>query len=183
MKFAQFSTILAIAMISGVAIVAVSIRGLFKKPHEEHTNPHVDNEANPLSSAIVVAAEQFVRKLNNCWWNPSPLAWHPFYSAGWSGGYCSFSVDCSLPSYDSELACCKGAYAGQQSGYCLSQLPNPPTQSPTRTGGLDVYYPDYDTAWPDAGCINTRPMPSGRPAYATMVACCKGAYLSQRSGE
>ena len=68
------------------------------------------------------------------------------------------------------------------SGVCLSQLDSPPTTSPTSTGGLDVYYPDYETAWDKAACVNTRPMPSGRPVYSTMLACCKGAYAGQMSG-
>ena len=54
--------------------------------------------------------------------------------------------------------------------------------SPTSAGGLDVYYPDYDTTWDKAACVNTRPMPSGRPVYLTMLACCKGAYAGQWSG-
>ena len=79
----------------------------------------------------------------------SPLAahaqttqmWHPTYSAGWANGYCRYTTDTNSPGYSSQLACCKGAYAGQISGYCLSQLPAPPTSSPTDTGGLDVWYP------------------------------------------
>merc|ERR1711966_197963 len=110
-------------------------------------------------------------------------AWHPNYAAGWTNGYCSFTKDCDSPAFDTELACCKGAYAGQISGFCLSQLPSPPTSSPTESGDLDVYYPDYDTAWPEAGCINTRPLPSGRPTYSTMLACCKAAYAGQLSGK
>jgi hypothetical protein len=81
------------------------------------------------------------------------------------------------------LDCCKGAYGGQISGKCLAALPSPPTQSPTATGGLEVYYPDYDTAWSDATCINERPLPSGRPTYDTMLDCCKGAYGGQVSGK
>ena len=53
--------------------------------------------------------------------------------------------------------------------------------SPTSSaGGLDD--PDYATAWDKAACVNTRPMPSGRPVYPTMLACCKGAYGGQMSG-
>ena len=68
------------------------------------------------------------------------------------------------------------------SGVCLSQLDSPPTTSPTSTGGLDVYYPDYGAAWDKGVCVNTRPMPSGRPTYSTMLACCKGAYAGQTNG-
>ncbi|KAL7528358.1 hypothetical protein ACHAXR_002405, partial [Thalassiosira sp. AJA248-18] len=109
--------------------------------------------------------------------------WHPTYAAGWMNGYCRKTIDCNSPGYPSELACCKGAYAGQTSGFCVLQLPNPPTTSPTDEGGVDVYYPDYNTRYADAYCRNDRPMPNGRPTFATMLACCKGAYPDQRSGE
>lgn len=72
------------------------------------------------------------------------------------------------------------------SGICISQLATPPTTSPTGSGGLDFFYPDYDTAWSVAGCLNTRPLPyknkNDRPSYSTMIACCKGAYGGQMSG-
>ena len=68
------------------------------------------------------------------------------------------------------------------SGVCLSQLQSQPTYSPTSYGGSDVYYPDYETAWDRAACINTLPIPSGRPVYLTMLDCCKGAYGGQISG-
>lgn len=142
------------------------------------------------------------------WGKPPEARWHPSYSAGWRGGYCRYAVDCDSPGFDTELECCRTAYAGQVSGHCLSQLPNPPTTSPTGTGevifcmhistyfqlrsdillhfsyagGLDVYYPDYESPWLFAGCINRRPMPSGRPTYTSMLACCKGAYGGQVSG-
>merc|ERR1719253_887868 len=86
------------------------------------------------------------------------------------------------PTYTSILACCKGAYGGQMSGACLAALPSPPTESPTATGGLDVFYPNYDIGWTDGVCINKRPLPNGRPSYTSMLACCKGAYGGQTSG-
>jgi hypothetical protein len=123
--------------------------------------------------------------------SPTPPAcevdpsWHPQYKlpGGWAAGYCLFTTDCDTPGYATELACCKGAYGGQVSGACLNALPNPPTQSPTPVGGLPFYYADYDTAWSEAGCINKRPVPSGRPVYQSMLDCCKGAYGGQVSGE
>ncbi|KAL7539662.1 hypothetical protein ACHAXR_009490 [Thalassiosira sp. AJA248-18] len=118
--------------------------------------------------------------MNSC---SQPAQWHPTYSAGWSHGYCQFTIDCDSPGYASELQCCNAAYGHQNTGFCLSQLPNPPTSSPTDIGGPSIYYPDYDSAWPDAGCINTRPMPSGRPTYTSMLACCKAAYAGQMSGK
>ncbi|EJK46745.1 hypothetical protein THAOC_34574 [Thalassiosira oceanica] len=109
---------------------------------------------------------------------------YPDYKKGWPDGGCinTLPVPSGRPLYSSRLACCKGAYAGQSSGVCLSQLEAPPTTSPTSTGGLDVYYPDYDSPWNSAACINTRPLPSGRPSYASMLACCKLAYAGQVSG-
>jgi len=83
----------------------------------------------------------------NCWYNtdnsPPTAEWHPVYSQGWLGGSCQYTIDCNSPGYDTELDCCKGAYPGQSSGYCLSQLPNPPTLSPTGTGMLYRYYYHY----------------------------------------
>ena len=125
------------------------------------------------------------RHLQGCYDNkdPSPT-WHPVYSADWTNnGHCRLTIDCNSPSYPTELACCKGAYAGQISGFCLIQLPSPPTTSPTlNIGGLPIYYPRYDLSWNDAFCTNTRPVPSGRPTYSNMLACCKGAYGGQIGG-
>jgi hypothetical protein len=124
-----------------------------------------------------------LQNLNNCVGdNDPPIAWHPNYSLGWSAGVCRFVVDCNSPAFSTQLACCKGAYAGQVDGTCLASLPNPPTTAPTETGGLSVYYPDYSRAWPEGICINERPLPSGRPTYSTVLACCKGAYGGQTSG-
>ncbi|EJK76888.1 hypothetical protein THAOC_01324 [Thalassiosira oceanica] len=102
------------------------------------------------------------------------LSWHPQYSAGWDGGHCVFEATCNSPSYSSQLACCKSAYAGQTSGYCLSQLPAPPTTSPTESDfTADFWYPDYDVAWVSGGCLNTLPLPynnvNDRPNYPTQV--------------
>eukprot|EP00584_Thalassiosira_punctigera_P000720 CAMPEP_0172530044 /NCGR_PEP_ID=MMETSP1067-20121228/3914_1 /TAXON_ID=265564 ORGANISM="Thalassiosira punctigera, Strain Tpunct2005C2" /NCGR_SAMPLE_ID=MMETSP1067 /ASSEMBLY_ACC=CAM_ASM_000444 /LENGTH=100 /DNA_ID=CAMNT_0013314187 /DNA_START=720 /DNA_END=1022 /DNA_ORIENTATION=+ len=66
------------------------------------------------------------------------------------------------------IACCNGAYGGQVSGKCLAALPSPPATSSTSAGGfLEVYYPDYDTVWRSATCINDQPLPSGRPTYSS----------------
>lgn len=89
------------------------------------------------------------------------------------------------PTYATRLACCKGAYGGQTSGVCLSQLPSPPTQSPTDDLG-GRWWPDYATAWSDAGCKNGPPVGfnrGDRPEYDSQLACCKAAYGGQMSGE
>merc|ERR1711865_195052 len=88
------------------------------------------------------------------------------------------------PTYDTHLTCCKGAYGGQASGKCLSQLATPPTTSPTSSVFQAVFwYPDYDTSWSVAGCSNELPLPynnpSDRPQYDTQLACCKGSYGGQ----
>lgn len=115
---------------------------------------------------------------------PRP-GWHPNYSAGWSGGYCVYTIDPNTPSYPTQLDCCRGAYRGQISGYCLGRLPSPPTRAPTGSGGLDVYYPDYTLPFAQGYCTNRRPMPmnGGRPTYTSEMACCKSAYAGQQSGE
>jgi hypothetical protein len=106
-------------------------------------------------------------------------AYHPDYSLPWSQGHCVFTITCNSRSYDTELACCQAEYSRQESGFCLSQLDNPPTQHPTKIGGPDIWYPDYSLNWSDGKCINTVPVPSGRPTYITQLACCKGAYGGQ----
>ncbi|EJK70750.1 hypothetical protein THAOC_07863, partial [Thalassiosira oceanica] len=48
------------------------------------------------------------------------------------------------------------------------------------------WYPDYSSAWSDAGCLNTLPKPfndGDRPVYATQLECCKAAYGGQSSGK
>ncbi|KAL7527404.1 hypothetical protein ACHAXR_001945, partial [Thalassiosira sp. AJA248-18] len=134
-----------------------------KKGAEEISRAHVNNE----------------RKLG-C---DGPKQWHPVYAAGWKDGYCRYDVDCDTPGYSTELDCCKRAYVNQISGHCMNTLPSPPTMSPTETGGPGIYYPDYVTAWDQATCINKRPVPSGRPIYSNMLACCKSSYRGQMSGK
>jgi len=157
----------------------------FRDLVEKVTHRHTESAAAETTTAIE-GADQENRELQNqngCWNNKNTaLAWHPNYSAGWTNGICHKTVDCNSPSYSSELACCKGAYSGQTSGFCLNNLPSPPTMSPTVSGGLDVFYPDYSQEWSSGLCVNTRPLPSGRPNYSTMLACCKGAYRGQTSG-
>ena len=63
----------------------------------------------------------------------------PSGGSDWTNGYCKFERQCNGnygPGYSTEIACCKGFYGGQMSGTCLSNLPAPPTTSPTMSGGL-----------------------------------------------
>jgi len=148
-------------------------------------NARVGTQTDSAAPEATVGADQENRALATCG-NGAVLinAWHPNYSAGWTNGDCRFTKDCNSPSFSTELACCKGAYAGQTSGFCLSSLPNPPTTSPTGAGGLDIYYPLYEASggWSSGYCTNNRPLPAGRPTYTTMLGCCKGAYAGQMSG-
>jgi hypothetical protein len=48
-------------------------------------------------------------------------------------------------------------------------------------GGADIYYPDYTLEWSEGKCINATPVPSGRPIYTSMLACCRAAYGGQLS--
>ena len=67
---------------------------------------------------------------------------------------------------------------------CLTKyyenFPNPPTGSPTQV----QYYPDYETKYEDATCLNTKPFPftpGSRPLYNSQLECCKLAYAGQTS--
>lgn len=62
-----------------------------------------------------------------------PAAWHAIYSDGWDAGRCEYSTTCDSPPFDTNLECCNEAFAGQLSGYCVSQLANPPSVAPTST--------------------------------------------------
>lgn len=117
--------------------------------------------------------------------NPSstqPL-YYPDYSKAWDDGKCInlAPIPSGRPTYSTMLACCKAAYDNQQSKTCIQALPSPPTSSPTKVGGPDIYYPDYSLPWPEGKCINTVPVPSGRTTYTTKLACCAGAYAGQSS--
>ncbi|EJK53790.1 hypothetical protein THAOC_26697, partial [Thalassiosira oceanica] len=102
-----------------------------------------------------------------------PPKWYPSGGSDWTNGFCKNERQCNGnygSGYSTELACCQGAYGGQTSGVCLSNLPAPPTTSPTIAGGIgDKWYPDYDTAWSEAGCKANLPVPSGRPNYDTQL--------------
>merc|ERR1712151_1105287 len=63
-------------------------------------------------------------------------------------------------------------------------LPNAPTSSPNSSDGGKLWYPDYDTPWNYATCINDLPLPfghGGRPTYKSKTACCTTAYKGQLS--
>jgi len=127
---------------------------------------------------------------------PSPPTASPLTAAGpdiwyknpevgdWAVGYCinDHPAPDGATTYDSELDCCKGAYAGQSSGTCLSKLPSPPTASPFGVNGPDAFYKAPNVDWNDGHCINTVPAPVGAKIYDTELECCKGEYGTQSSG-
>ena len=110
--------------------------------------------------------------------------WYPDWNTDWTTAACINTppLPNGRPTYTSQLACCKAHYGGQSSGACLQSLPSPPTASPTGTGGLDVWYADWDSDWTTASCINTAPLPNGRPTYTSQLACCQANYAGQSSG-
>ncbi|KAL7485865.1 hypothetical protein ACHAW6_011455 [Cyclotella cf. meneghiniana] len=112
--------------------------------------------------------------------------WYADYNLDWTKGKCTNKapVPNGHKTYESQLACCKGSYAGQASGACLAALPNPPTVSPTTKGGgsANVWYADYSLDWTKGKCINKAPIPNGRQTYESQLACCKGSYADQASG-
>ena len=207
----SFSACIAILSASppsaDIFVESASFRGLMSKLSSRTTaNPqgatatvdevvHVDLDQHAIALAETTDVhphlassdpEQVDRHLSNCWSGKDPeKAWHPTYAAGWTNGYCRFTIDCNSPSYSSEVACCNGAYRGQRGNNCLNSLPNPPTGSPTDLGE-GIYYPDYGTDWAVATCKNDRPWPFGpndRPTYTNMKDCCDNAYGGQVSSE
>ena len=64
----------------------------------------------------------------------------------------------------------------------IAMLPNPPTTSPTGSNGGKLWYPDYDSPWSDATCLNNLPLLFGhasRPTYDSNDVCCSAAYRGQ----
>jgi hypothetical protein len=81
-------------------------------------------------------------------------------------------MDCDSPAYDTELACCDGAYGGQVTGACKAGLINPSTM-PAQ------WYLDYGTSWAIASCKSDYPHPNyvtEAILFDTQLACCKGTF-------
>ena len=113
-----------------------------------------------------------------------PDAYYPNWDLDFAVGVCinTLPAPVGIQVYETELECCKGEYATQTSGACFAALPNPPTVSPTITGGPDAYYADRSGDWSTGVCINTMPAPVGAVVYDSELECCKGEYASQSSG-
>ena len=173
-------TILALLLVCPSPAIAVVL--VYGDVHEDNSSaiavPTTPGSDDADTNNIIVTPDQRHHRDLQC---ESVAAYHPNYLLPWNQGKCELIVTCNSPSYSTELDCCKGAYGGQVSNYCISQLANPPTTEPTNLGGPNIYYPDYTVTWSEGICINTTPVPSGRPTYNSMLACCKAAYGGQMS--
>jgi hypothetical protein len=115
--------------------------------------------------------------LTECKPEITPLLWHPDYSKSWSVSGCVYKKDCDSPGWDTEAACCAGAYGGQTNGACTS------INAGTSGSGASRWYPDYDTPWPMAGCVNALPLPIHATIFFdAQLDCCNGAFAGQMSG-
>ncbi|KAL7523997.1 hypothetical protein ACHAXR_000395, partial [Thalassiosira sp. AJA248-18] len=145
MKVLSIALFATLSAVTPPAADAMGFRGFFKKVTDAYGSSNADANVNPAAESSDLAAanadpvDQSDRDLATIGCSVGSdipaAAWHPTYSAGWSNGYCQKTVDCNSPPYPSEVECCKTAYAGQISGFCLSKLPNPPTTSPTDDSG------------------------------------------------
>mmetsp|Transcript_26094 Transcript_26094/g.53986 ORF Transcript_26094/g.53986 Transcript_26094/m.53986 type:complete len:453 (+) Transcript_26094:183-1541(+) len=106
--------------------------------------------------------------------------------AGYDYGWCNSPVPGGYTetTYATDLACCKGAFPDQQSGYCLQWLQSAPTAAPTPTGGPDAWYRDNNVDATMGVCINTAPTPkdSSVTIYDTQAECCIKEYGFQADG-
>ena len=166
--------IIPLALIASVCapVASLGLRSL------RNRSPDKSNKGSK-AEAVIAAAVVGERELLSTWCKTdTPVAWHPNYAEAWSTAKCIYTRDCDSPAYDTELACCDGAYGGQVSGACKAGLVNPSTV-PTK------WYPDYVTSWAIAGCKNQPPYPNyvtDSIKFDTQLACCKGAFGGQTSG-
>jgi hypothetical protein len=82
--------------------------------------------------------------------------------------------------YDTQLECCKGFYATQESGACLADLPNPPTSSPI---GSDAPFFPIWSGWTTGHCDNdpTKNTSGNTYKYNTQSECCEAWFSNQQS--
>lgn len=118
--------------------------------------------------------------------NPNAGKWYADYATPWPIAGCKNTTP--HPSYattffDTQLLCCKGAYAGQPANSCINGLAVAPTAAPTTTGGVGgKWYADYGTAWSNAGCKSSTPYPVyASTFFDSQLLCCKGAFGGQSS--
>jgi len=61
----------------------------------------------------------------------------------------------------------------------LSLSIDPLNEKYANYGAQSDVFPDYETGWTEAGCMNNGPLPSGRPIYESQLQCCRGACESR----
>jgi hypothetical protein len=78
--------------------------------------------------------------------------WYADYDTSWPKAGCKNTTPYPIYAgtfYDSQLLCCKGAFAGQPDNACLQKLANPPTAAPTNVADLrhcpqaGILFPTY----------------------------------------
>ncbi|KAL7462771.1 hypothetical protein ACHAXS_003148, partial [Conticribra weissflogii] len=163
MKFTQVSVLLAT-----VAAPQASAIKLFR-------NKKADDAASDAAASDAQEQRQLAAR------------WYAVRSpAGYDYGWCNSPVPAGYTetTYATDLACCKGAFPDQQSGYCLQWLANPPTAAPTPVGGPDAWYKDNSKDASKGVCINTAPTPKDASVtiYDTQAECCIKEYGFQADG-
>jgi hypothetical protein len=112
-----------------------------------------------------------------------PNAWYADRDLDWTLGECInvAPVPNGARTYDSELECCKGEYAGQSSGACLASLPAAPTASPV---GSDAEFFPIWSGWESGHCDNdpAKVTSGNNYRYATQAECCEAWFTNQQSG-
>ncbi|KAL7466879.1 hypothetical protein ACHAXS_007152 [Conticribra weissflogii] len=120
---------------------------------------------------------------------------YPVYSEG--EGFCTNDppADHGLSSLNgivtsaTHAECCKKHFDWQKSGFCYSQMANPPTQAPTVTatepGTLNEFYPIRNQG--SGFCTNEPPSTYGlngiyEQSYPTNAECCKAYFSFQTDG-
>ena len=195
MQFASFTVILLSAI-----VVASSALGGGAEGAEGN-----DADKSSSTNSQLQQQHQQRRELLSSWCPLStPVLWHRDLTKTWSAGTCINVADCDSPGFQTQLECCKGAFAGQTSNACLKGLPNPPTPLPTSLStkspshlptstptksptainpNQGKWYADYGTVWINAGCRNTLPHPNYATHYfESQEECCNFAYAGQTSG-
>ncbi|KAL7501849.1 hypothetical protein ACHAWX_000394 [Stephanocyclus meneghinianus] len=108
--------------------------------------------------------------------------WYADYNLDWTKGKCTNKapVPNGRQTYESQLACCKGSYAGQASGVCLMNLPKAPTTSPI--GTKSKFFPIW-SGWETGYCDNDPTKLTGGNSYLydTQAECCDAWFSGQAS--
>jgi hypothetical protein len=71
------------------------------------------------------------------------MYYYPDYSVSWDIGTCINKLPLdpwNVPTYSTQLACCRKEFGYQSSNACIEGMLNAPTQAPTKIGGPDIYF-------------------------------------------